>query len=176
LQVHFKVLTATTAEHEPVKGSPQSISYLFRDLHDMFSSTGKAFSAQEISAYLAESIRQLRNNVTRRELIALRDITGELASQLDELIRVRKAATAARIASGELISAAQLQQALGVKRRAIKFAHKVGRIFAIVGSTGEDFYPRSTQTRHSTAELSSMLQNYWAAFRVRPSIASSQPG
>ena len=51
------------------------------------------------------------------------------------------ATTAARIANGELISSGELQRALDVKRQAISVAVKAKRLFAIVGPSGENFYP-----------------------------------
>lgn len=47
----------------------------------------------------------------------------------------------ARIASGELISSGELQRALDVKRQAVSGAVKAGRMFAIVGPSGDNFYP-----------------------------------
>lgn len=49
--------------------------------------------------------------------------------------------TVARIANGELISSGELQRALDVKRQAISAAVKAKRLFAIVGPSGENFYP-----------------------------------
>ena len=51
------------------------------------------------------------------------------------------AALSARIANHEFVSLVDLQRALAVKRRAIFDAVKARRLFAIVGSTGERFYP-----------------------------------
>lgn len=49
--------------------------------------------------------------------------------------------TAARIAKGELISSGELQRALDVKRQALSGAVKAGRLFAIVGPSGDNYYP-----------------------------------
>lgn len=49
--------------------------------------------------------------------------------------------TAARIAKGELISSGELQRALNVKRQALSGAVKAGRLFAIVGPSGDNYYP-----------------------------------
>lgn len=49
--------------------------------------------------------------------------------------------TAARIANHELISSGDLQRALNVKRQAISGALKARRLFAIVGPSGENYYP-----------------------------------
>ncbi|WP_426078673.1 hypothetical protein [Janthinobacterium sp. PSPC3-1] len=48
---------------------------------------------------------------------------------------------AARIAKGELISSGELQRALDVKRQAISNAVKTKRLFAIVGPSGDNYYP-----------------------------------
>lgn len=47
----------------------------------------------------------------------------------------------ARIASKELISSGELQRALDVQRQAISLAVKKNRMFAMVGPSGENFYP-----------------------------------
>lgn len=49
--------------------------------------------------------------------------------------------TAARVASHELLSFGELQRALNVKRRAISGAVHAKRLFAIVGPSGENYYP-----------------------------------
>lgn len=51
------------------------------------------------------------------------------------------ATTAARVANHEFISSGQLQRALNVKRQAISGAVKAKRLFAIVGPSGENYYP-----------------------------------
>ena len=51
------------------------------------------------------------------------------------------ATTAARVANHELISSGELQRALNVKRQAISGAVKAKRLFAIVGPSGENYYP-----------------------------------
>lgn len=49
--------------------------------------------------------------------------------------------TAARIENNELISSGELQHALQVKRQAISSAVKAKRLFAMVGPSGENYYP-----------------------------------
>lgn len=51
------------------------------------------------------------------------------------------ATVAARIRRGELITSGQLQEALGVGRQAISNALGAGRMFAIVGPSGDNYYP-----------------------------------
>lgn len=51
------------------------------------------------------------------------------------------ATMAVRIANNELISSAALQRALQVKRQAISGAVKAKRLFAMVGPSGENYYP-----------------------------------
>lgn len=48
---------------------------------------------------------------------------------------------AASIANNELISSGALQRALGVRRQAISAAVKAKRLFAMVGPSGENYYP-----------------------------------
>lgn len=47
----------------------------------------------------------------------------------------------ARIESGELIGSAALQSALDIKRQAISNAVKAGRLFALTGPSGDNYYP-----------------------------------
>lgn len=46
-----------------------------------------------------------------------------------------------RIKRGELIGSGQLQQALGIGRQAISNALSKGRMFAIIGPSGDNYYP-----------------------------------
>jgi hypothetical protein len=68
---------------------------------------------------------------------------------------------AARIASHELITSAELQHALGVKRQAISGAVKAMRLFAIVGPSGENYYPAyyadPTLERRALEQVSKVL-------------------
>jgi hypothetical protein len=51
------------------------------------------------------------------------------------------ATTASLVASGELVSSRELQRLLNVQRQAISGAVKAGRLFAVLGPSGESFYP-----------------------------------
>jgi len=211
---------STSPKQRQHQASPKSLSQLFVDLHDMLSKSEQGLSTQEVSAFLAESLRQLGNNVRRSELIALRDVTRALANEIDELLLAEErqvlpathnldelerahhedivleqvlasarrrvgtpmstpesirrgeeliaqakqnaaATTAARIASRELISAMDLQQALGVTHHAVNIAVKAQRIFAIVGPSGKNYYPAfyadPTLDRQSVEHVSAAL-------------------
>ena len=71
------------------------------------------------------------------------------------------ATTAARIANHELINSGALQHALNVKRQAISSAVKAKRLFAIVGPSGENYYPAyyadPTLDRRSLEKVSKAL-------------------
>ena len=188
------------AKHKPPQVSLQSSAQLFGQLGEMFSVPNNSISVREVSATLNKSVRQLQDHSSPAELITLRNVVRELASQLDrivhshdssalqasvesdELARAQRedavgkkvlnaagrrgpmvmstpksirhgneamaraeqntaATTAARIANHELISSAELQHALNVKRQAISGAVKAKRLFAIVGPSGENYYP-----------------------------------
>lgn len=112
---------------------------------------------------LRKVVRELANQVGR--LVPEQDSAAALTADLDaaarrkpialstrQSIRVGDAAvaqaetvaaaiTAARIAHGELISSGELQRALDVKRQAISNAVKTKRLFAIVGPSGDNYYP-----------------------------------
>ena len=187
-------------KYKPPQVSVQSSAQLFGQLGEMFSQPNETFSAQKVSAALNKSVRQLQMHMSLAELVTLRDVVRELASQVDrivpsndsnalsdapdsdELERARRedavgkkvlnsagrrgrmvmapptsirqgnesiarrkenaaATTAARIANHELISSGELQRALDVKRQAISGAVKAKRLFAIVGPSGENYYP-----------------------------------
>lgn len=52
-----------------------------------------------------------------------------------------KATMASRIAKGEFLTSGELQGRLNIKRASISEAVKVGRMFAVVGPSGDNFYP-----------------------------------
>ena len=188
------------AKHKRAQVSLRSSAELFGQLGEMFSKPNKAISAQKVSAAINKSVRQLQNHVSLAELVTLRNVVRELASQVDRIVpsndssappatvdsdelgraqredavgkKVLNAAgrrgpmvmstpksirqgneamaraeqhaaatTVARIANHELISSGELQRALDVKRQAISGAVKARRLFAIVGPSGENYYP-----------------------------------
>lgn len=180
--------------------SLESSAKLFGQLGEMFSRPDQVFSAQNVSATLDKTIRQLQHRVSAAELVTLRHVVRELANRVDRLVsgndggalpdtddtdaleraqredavgdKVLEAATrrvamvmstsesieqgneamvragqnaaamtAMRIANHELISSGELQRALAVKRQALSGAVKAKRLFAIVGPSGENYYP-----------------------------------
>jgi hypothetical protein len=188
------------AKHKPPQVSLQPSALLFGQLGKMLSKPDQDFSAQKLSAALNKSVRQLQNQSSTAEMVTLRDVVRELASQVDRLLlgndtsappvaadsdqleraqredavgkkvldaarrrspmvmssgeSIRQgneamaraeqhaaATTAQRIANHELISSGELQSALDVKRQAISGAVKAKRLFAIVGPSGENYYP-----------------------------------
>ena len=208
------------AKHKPPQVSVQSSAQLFGQLGEMFSKPDKAFSADKVFAALNKSMRQLQNHANIAELITLRNVVRELASQVERLvpnndssavpvlsdsdalecaqredavgkkvldaagrrgpmamstpISIRQgneamaraeqhaaATTAARIANRELISSGELQRALDIKRQAISAAVKAKRLFAIVGPSGENYYPAyyadPTLDRRTLEQVSKVL-------------------
>ena len=208
------------AKHKPPQVSLQSSAQLFGQLGEIFSKPGKAFSVDKVSAALNKSMRQLQNHASLAELITLRSVVRELASQVDRLVpntdssvlpvstdrdaleraqredavgkkildaaarrgpmamstprSIRQgneamvvaeqnavATTAARIANRELINSGELQRALDVKRQAISGAVKAKRLFAIVGPSGENYYPAyyadPTLDRRTLEQVSKVL-------------------
>ncbi len=73
--------------------------------------------------------------MTTAESVAAGD-AAMAAAQTNSLAGMR-----ARIASGELIGSAALQGALDIKRQALSNAVKAGRLFALTGPSGENYYP-----------------------------------
>ena len=75
--------------------------------------------------------------------------------------RSAAAVTAARIVSEELISVAELEQALGLKRQAVNIAVRACWIFAIVVPPGKNYYPAfyvdPTLDRQSVEHVSAAL-------------------
>jgi hypothetical protein len=191
---------STIAKHKPPQLSLQASIQLFGQLGEMFSKPDKVSSARKLSASLNETLQQLQNHMSLAELVTLRHVVRELATQVDRLVpidddgapsasidseklasarredavgeRVLDAAvrrgptpmstsrsiregneamaraeqnavamTAVRVANHDLISSAELQRALNVKRQAISGAVKAKRLFAIVGPSGENYYP-----------------------------------
>lgn len=72
-----------------------------------------------------------------------------------------------RIANKEFLSSGELQEALGVKRQAISGAVKSDRLFAIVGPSGENYYPAyfadPTLDRRTVEHVSKVLGSLPAA-------------
>ncbi|WP_295751589.1 hypothetical protein [Undibacterium sp.] len=184
-------------KHKPPMVSLQSSAQLFRQLGEMFSKPDNDLSAQKVSAAISKSVRQLQKHASFAELLDLRDVVRELASQVDRLVpcddstampttaewaraqredalfkkvmdaagrgepmvmstpesickgneamalaeRTSAALTAVRISKHEFLSSGQLQDALQVKRQALSGAVKAKRLFAIVGPSGENYYP-----------------------------------
>ena len=181
------------------QGSSQSRAPLLDQLGELFARPNITRSAQQVSATMLQSLRELQHRMSAAELITLRDVMRELATQIDQLVpaddnqalppsgqsqslkkaqqedaaaenaldlarrrsgamstlasvREGKQALAraeqhavtsvmARIANHELLSSAELQRALNVKRQAISGAVKAGRLFALVGPSGDNYYP-----------------------------------
>ena len=191
---------STIAKHKPPQASLKASVQLFGQLGELFSKPDKVSSAKKLSVSVNEAVLQLQNHMSLAELVTLRHVVRELASQVDRLVPIddgsalpvafdteeltraqledalgvkvldaaarpgpalmstslsirqgneamtraeqnAAATTAARIANHELISSGALQRALNVKRQAISAAVKAKRLFAIVGPSGENYYP-----------------------------------
>jgi len=82
-------------------------------------------------------------------------------------VKNARTTTAAHIANKELLSSGELQQALGVKRQALSGAVKSERLFAIVGPSGENYYPAyyadPTLDRRTLEQVSKLLGSLPAA-------------
>ena len=112
-------------EHESAPATPATAPELARArAEDAMGDRVRARAARALPAALSspESIRQ-----------------GDEA--MVQAARNTVITTAARIAKGELISSGELQRALDVKRQALSGAVKAGRLFAIVGPSGDNYYP-----------------------------------
>jgi hypothetical protein len=51
------------------------------------------------------------------------------------------ATVATRIANGKFLTSGELQRLLDIKRASISGAVKTGRMFAVVGPSGDNYYP-----------------------------------
>lgn len=211
---------STIAKHKPPEASLKASVQLFGQLGEMFSKPDQVSSAKKMSVSLNEALRPLQNHMSLAELVTLRHVVRELASQVDRLVPIddgsalpatidteelapvqredalgvkvldaagrpgpavmstsqsiregneaiaraeQNAATtiAARIANHELLNSGALQRALNVKRQAISNAVKAKRLFAIVGPSGENYYPAyyadPTLDRRSLEKVSKAL-------------------
>lgn len=208
---------SVTTKHKPPMVSLQSSAQLFGQLGEMFSKPDHALSAQNVSAAINKSLRQLQKHASFAELLDLRDVVRELASQVDRLVpcdestavpttvewaraqcedvvfkqvmdasgrgepmvmstpesirkgneemalaeRTSATLTAVRISKHEFLSSGELQDALQVKRQALSGAVKAKRLFAIVGPSGENYYPAyyadSTLERRALERVSKVL-------------------
>lgn len=124
------------------------------------------------TADTAELERAQREDVLGEKLLESAGRRGPMVMSTPESIRQGNeamaraeqsavATTTARIASHELISSDELQRALNVTRQAVSGAVKAGRLFAMVGPCGEDYYPAyfadSTLDRRILDEVSKTL-------------------
>jgi hypothetical protein len=63
------------------------------------------------------------------------------AAFMDDMRRGSAAALQLRIANRELLPSSEFQAALNITRQSLSEAVRVGRMFALVGPSGENFYP-----------------------------------
>ena len=103
------------AKHKPPQVSLQSSAMLFGQLGEMFSKPGMTFSAQEVSAALNKSVRQLQNHVSPDELVTLHDFVRELASQVDRLVPSSDSSALPPLADSDELARAHREDALGKK-------------------------------------------------------------
>lgn len=100
----------------------------------------------------AELERAQREDVVFKKVLDAAEHRGPMVMSTPESIRQgneamaraeqnSSATTAARIATRELINSGELQRARDVKRQAISGAVKTRRLFAILGPSGENYYP-----------------------------------
>ncbi len=69
------------------------------------------------------------------------DSERESAVFMAEMRRGSAAAMKRRIANKELLSSKEFQEALNIRRQSISDAVQSGRMFALVGPSGENYYP-----------------------------------
>jgi len=67
--------------------------------------------------------------------------SGDGAALMEDMRRGSASALQRRIARKELLPSSALQAALNIRRQSLSEAVKAGRMFALVGPSGENFYP-----------------------------------
>lgn len=100
-------------------------------------------------------------------------IAGEPASPTSAPDRSSESMAAA-ISTEGFMSSAEMQQRLGVKRQALSVAVKSGRLFAIVGPSGDNFYPSYYADPSLDRGFLRRCQRHWGRCPQPPSIASSR--
>jgi hypothetical protein len=112
-------------------------------------------SPRALNAKVKRIARDFRLRATQAEVKLVRFVLNELAAQLDVVIAEAEEASpatprksrgssesaAAATSTEGFLSSAEMQQRLSVKRQALSVAVKAGRLFAIVGPSGDNFYP-----------------------------------
>lgn len=107
-------------------------------------------SANDAPASAEERKRAAREDATLQAVLSAPPRRGSMATPESRRRGAEAMAAGAlnaantmqeRIAKGELISSGELQRALGVQRQAVSLAVKKNRLFAMVGPSGENFYP-----------------------------------
>lgn len=104
-----------------------------------------ADSAGEKKAAAKEDtkVQDILANARRRQGVSVptEQSVRENALVVEEMRRGSAAAMQRRIASKELLPSKEFQEALKIRRQSISDAVQAGRMFALVGPSGENYYP-----------------------------------
>lgn len=86
--------------------------------------------------------RALRTAQTHsRETMSTSESVREGDALIAQASAKSNATVASRIANGEFLTSGELQRLLDIKRASISGAVKAGRMFAVVGPSGDNYYP-----------------------------------
>ncbi|MFB9245827.1 hypothetical protein IV454_01570 [Massilia antarctica] len=102
-------------------------------------------SAPDDIAALEEdmTVRAILDEVRRRKArpMSTRESVREGAGLMTSMRATSAATLRERIDKRELITSSEMQEKLGIRRQSISDAVKSGRLFAMVGPSGENYYP-----------------------------------
>lgn len=106
---------------------------------------GQPIDAGDAMAFLEEDakVRALLNTARQRAALPMSTPASvrDGAAALADMQRASGATLLERIASQELITSAELQERLGIRRQSVSDAVKSGRLFAMLGPSGENYFP-----------------------------------
>lgn len=90
-----------------------------------------------------DKVRAMLNRVRERETgpMSTPASVREGGTALATMQRASAATLFDRIKNRELITSAELQERLGIRRQSLSDAVKAGRLFAMLGPSGENYYP-----------------------------------
>ncbi|RSZ57671.1 hypothetical protein HF313_27640 [Massilia atriviolacea] len=137
-------LSALTAPHDPQKaavltrpGTPHLPACAGQPGNPLGSDDAVAASEEDAQVRAVLTRARQREALPMSTDASVRDGTAALAA----MRRVSGAALLDRIHNKELITSAELQERLGVRRQSVSDAVKSGRLFAMLGPSGENYYP-----------------------------------
>lgn len=131
------------ARHIPKIGS-LAMRSMKRNVEMAYNEATKGMSKNDKEAmvyFLRNTVDQIAEKIGATKLEVLSQAHKENSHFIDNLKTEAEIARAEHIASKKLLPSGAFQETLGISKQAISKAVKENRMFAILGPSGENFYP-----------------------------------